>query len=79
VAKDRQQRHIGRDLTIAAIDLARINGASTVYLLTTTAEQFFPKFGFERIPRADVPALVQTSVEFTSACPESAAVMRRQL
>ena len=79
VAKDRQQHHIGRDLTIAALDLARISGASTVYLLTTTAEQFFPKFGFERITREDVPAAVQTSVEFASACPASATVMRRQL
>jgi amino-acid N-acetyltransferase len=79
VAKDRQRHHIGRDLTVAALDLARISGASTVYLLTTTAEQFFPKFGFERIAREEVPASVQTSVEFTSACPASAAVMRRRL
>jgi len=47
--------------------------------LTTTAEGFFPKFGFERIPRADVPARVQESVEFVSACPASAVVMRNTL
>jgi amino-acid N-acetyltransferase len=79
VAKDRQQHHIGRDLTIAALDLARISGASTVYLLTTTAEQFFPKFGFQCVGREEVPASVQASVEFTSACPASATVMRKQL
>src|SRR6476661_791076 len=75
VAKDRQQHRIGRDLTIAALDLARISGASTVYLLTTTAEQFFPKFGFQCVGREEVPASVQASVEFTSACPASATVM----
>jgi hypothetical protein len=48
-------------------------------LLTTTAERFFPKFGFESIARTDVPATVQASIEFTSACPTSAAVMRKQL
>ena len=79
VAKDRQQHHIGRDLIIAALDLARISGASAVYLLTTTAEQFFPRFGFQRIAREDVPASLQTSVEFTSACPASAIVMRKHL
>src|SRR5262245_9476936 len=72
VTKDRRHYHIGRDLTVAALDLARTSGASTVYLLTTTAVQYFPKFGFQRIAREDVPALVQTSVEFTGACPATA-------
>lgn len=53
--------------------------APAVYLLTTTADRYFPRFGFERIARADVPASVQTSIEFTSACPTSATVMRKQL
>ena len=50
-----------------------------VYLLTTTAEQFFPKWGFVQIPRDDVPAGVQQSVEFQSACPSTAIVMRATL
>jgi amino-acid N-acetyltransferase len=70
---------LGRKLTNRAIELARERGVARVYLLTTTAEQYFPRFGFERITRADVPAMVQTSVEFQSACPASAAVMRKQL
>ena len=52
---------------------------SALYLLTTTAAGFFPKFGFERIDRCDVPRSVQMSVEFTSACPSSATVMRKYL
>ena len=43
---------LGHDLTRAAIDLARTMGAPAIYLLTTTAEGYFPKFGFERIRRA---------------------------
>jgi amino-acid N-acetyltransferase len=50
-----------------------------VYLLTTTAESYFPRFGFERIERDRVPAGVRTSVEFTSACPASATVMKKDL
>ena len=44
--------------------------APVLDLLTTTAERFFPGFGFERVERVDVPASVQASVEFRSACPE---------
>lgn len=76
----REQGHgLGHRLTDAAIGLARTEGVRNVYLLTTTAETFFPKFGFERVARADVPAGVQTSIEFTSACPSSATVMRKTL
>src|SRR5262245_26239622 len=69
VVGNSQGQHIGRDLTLAALQLARERGASAVYLLTTTAYNYFPRFGFERIGRTDVPSAVQSSVEFTSACP----------
>jgi amino-acid N-acetyltransferase len=74
-----QGRQLGHRLTEAALQLAYARGAGTVFLLTTTAERFFPKFGFEPITRAEVPASVQASVEFRSACPASAIVMRRRL
>ncbi len=74
-----QGRHLGHELTEAALRLAQVNGINTVYLLTTTAEKFFPKLGFEPITRDQVPATVQASVEFRSACPTSAVVMRKRL
>jgi amino-acid N-acetyltransferase len=46
---------IGTRLTTAALDLANVLGKPAVYLLTTTAEAFFPRFGFVQIPRSDVP------------------------
>ena len=70
---------MGTALVQYAENHARTQGVRTMYLLTTTAERFFPKFGFERITRADVPPGVQTSIEFTSACPSSATVMRKSL
>ena len=79
VAPAHQGTGLGRRLTSAALDLAASLGIRDVFLLTTTAESYFPRFGFERIARADVPAAVRSSVEFTSACPESAAVMRKRL
>ena len=70
---------LGQQLVRAALDLARRRGANAVYLLTETAADFFPRFGFQAIPRAEVPPAVQTSVEFTSACPASALAMRVRL
>jgi PAS domain-containing protein len=63
----------------AGLDLARSLGARAVYLLTTTAGDFFPRFGFTRVERADVPDDVKKSIEFRSACPSSALVMRAAL
>jgi amino-acid N-acetyltransferase len=79
VAPEAQRQGLGHELTHAAIQMADAVKAPAIYLLTTTAERFFPKFGFERIARTDVPASVQTSIEFTSACPSSATVMRKPL
>jgi amino-acid N-acetyltransferase len=81
VAVDQKQqgRQLGHALTEAALHLARIHGVDTVFLLTTTAERFFPRFGFEPIAREAVPASVRRSIEFQSACPASATVMRKQL
>jgi len=69
---------LGRALVTRVIADAESRGARALYLLTTTAEQYFPSFGFRQTTRATVPAEVQSSVEFTSACPASAVVMVRE-
>ena len=79
VVDDRLKGHgIGSRLTNAALELAAVLDVLTIYLLTTTAETFFPRFGFVRIARSEVPASVQMSVEFRSACPSTAVVMRKR-
>jgi amino-acid N-acetyltransferase len=70
---------LGVRLTEAALARARARRLPAVYLLTTTADAFFPRFGFARITRDDVPESVKESVEFRSACPASAIVMRKVL
>ena len=79
VARDAQGQGVGHTLTEAAVNLARELHSAAVYLLTTTAEKYFPKVGFERIERDAVPDSVKTSIEFTSACPATAVVMRKLL
>jgi len=74
-----QGKQLGHQLTDAALQLAAAHGANTAFLLTTTAERFFPTCGFEQIDREQVPPSVRESVEFQSVCPSSAIVMRKQL
>jgi amino-acid N-acetyltransferase len=67
---------LGSALTRHAIDEARARGVRTVYLLTTTAEGFFPRFAFERTAREEIPEAMQASRELRGACPSTAVAMR---
>jgi amino-acid N-acetyltransferase len=70
---------LGQRLTEAAITLAQSLGTPALYLLTTTAQSYFLKFGFVQITREQVPMSVRQSIEFRSACPASAIVMKKML
>jgi amino-acid N-acetyltransferase len=67
---------VGRVLVERALDVARERGIEDVYLLTTSAEHYFPRFGFSCVSRDSVAKEISGSVEFQSACPASAKVMR---
>lgn len=70
---------VGRELCEAVEQRAREEGVQSLYLLTTTAESFFSKRGFERCLRDEVPEAVRNCAEFQSLCPQSAAVMLKRL
>jgi amino-acid N-acetyltransferase len=67
---------IGERLTKNRLEWARARGLRDVYLLTTTAADYFPRYGFERVARESAPAAVRQSREFAEACPASAVTMR---
>jgi arsenate reductase (glutaredoxin) len=52
-------------------------GAKDLFLLTTTAADFFEKRGFRPVDRNEAPAAIASTAEFTSLCPASAVLMRR--
>ena len=70
---------LGRRLVERAVAEAESRGFKALYLLTTTAERYFPSFGFVTTARDNVPSSVKDSVEFRSACPASATVMSLSL
>lgn len=79
VAESARGTGLGGRLTQRALEAAALSGARSVYLLTTTAERYFPRHGFQPTDRASVPAGVRESVEFTTACPSTATVMVLEL
>ena len=70
---------IGRALVTRVIADAESRGIHALYLLTTSAERYFPGFGFREITRNEVPEDVRATAEFQSACPASATVMTRPI
>ncbi len=81
VAVDASRRGTGLGRTMAeeAVRRARDEGLSELYLLTTTAEGWFPRLGFARVERASLPAALGASEELRGACPASAVAMRLAL
>ena len=77
VALEWRSTGIGRTLVDRVLEEGRGAGVREVYLLTTTAEHYFPRLGFACVDREIVPAALRASAEFSGACPASAVVMRR--
>jgi amino-acid N-acetyltransferase len=79
VTPDLRGTGLGRRLVAATEEMASANGIGELFLLTETAEGWFPSLGYVAATRAAVPAGLDVSAEFTGACPESAAVFRKRL
>jgi len=77
VSPEWRSHGVGRALVTRVISDAEARGIRALYLLTTTAERYFPSFGFRPITRDVVPDDIRATQEFRSACPASATVMRR--
>ncbi len=59
---------------------AKNQGIKELYLLTTTAKDFFEKkLNYKVIERTDAPTEIQSSQQFASVCPSSAVVMKKVL
>jgi amino-acid N-acetyltransferase len=76
VVADRRGAGVGRALTVEA--LAHVDRAGgPVALLTETAEQYFPRFGFVPVSRDRLPAALAGSAELRGACSDSAQALLR--
>ena len=79
VRPDWRGKGLARELVDRLLAKAQAAGIQDIYLLTTTAEDYFPRLGFACVSRSVVPDGVQGSIEFREACPASAVVMHRRV
>lgn len=76
VRADQRGKGIGEALTRNRIEWAKARGITRIFLLTTTASEYFPRLGFEKVERESLPEEIRKSAQFTSLCPSSATAMR---
>ena len=79
VAERQRGQGLGKRLIETLVANAKERRIRRLYLLTTTAQGYFPRFGFKELSRAAAPAQLQASAEFNGACPASAVLMQREL
>lgn len=70
---------IGGHLTEKIEQYARQRGAEEMYLLTTTASDYFDRHGYEIVRRDQLPEAIQQTEEAGQLCPSSATCMRKAL
>lgn len=76
VAASHRNEGLGRNLIEDRLRAARAQQLSQIYLLTSTAAEYFARLGFERVPRYAAPDALAHHSEFTTICAASAACMR---
>lgn len=74
-----RNRGIGARLTEKIEHYGRRNGVNELYLLTTTASDYFDRQRYETIDRDDLPSAIRETEEATQLCPASATCMRKDL
>ena len=65
----------GKELVSHAEGYAQSLGVKAVYLLTTTAADFFQQLGYKAVDRETAPEAIQQTQQFSVLCPATSAFM----
>ncbi|WP_408355138.1 GNAT family N-acetyltransferase [Paraburkholderia sp. RL18-103-BIB-C] len=76
VASNAREKGLGRQLLAYAENIARADDISELWLLTTTAAEFFQRAGYIVADRSTAPAEIRASTQFAMLCPESGICLR---
>lgn len=79
VRPERRGAGLGAAILGAIEQAATDEGVAALYLLTTTAEPFFRRHGYEATERAAAPDAIAGSAEFRMLCPASAALLFKRI
>lgn len=72
-------RGFGKAMTEALEFEARLHGCRSLWLITTTAADFYQRLGYARCDRGAVPPAIAATSEFAELCPASADVLMKRL
>jgi amino-acid N-acetyltransferase len=70
---------MGSALVRHAEHYAMLRDVSAIHLLTTMAEAFFERLGYQRVARTQAPPSIKSTHEFASLCPASSSFMFKRL
>ena len=79
VAPEARGAGVGRALHDAAVGQARERGGVALYALTITIRDLAIRWGFEEVPRDEVPASIRAGAQFRSLCPATATCLRLRI
>lgn len=79
IAESERGQGLGVLLLKHAEAAAQILGIQELYLLTTTAVDFFQRLGYEAVDRSTAPPSIAQSKQFAGICPASATFMVKRL
>lgn len=79
VKDEYRNQKVGEKLVNFLFDYCKGEQIRELYLLTTTAEKYFERIGFQKIDRNNVPEIIMQTREFKDICPVSAVVMHKKL
>jgi len=79
VCEQKRNSGIGQMLVAFIENYVQKQGVQSIYLLTTTAEAFFLKKGYESVDRNEVPDFIKNTKEFSIICSASSTLMKKEL
>ncbi|MFE4107904.1 arsenic resistance N-acetyltransferase ArsN2 [Almyronema epifaneia] len=79
ISQPHRRQNLGKRLVEKIEAYAQQQGVKTLYLLTTTAADYFRQLGYHNCDRQQVPPAIAETTEFRHFCPDSAACLVKAL
>lgn len=79
VSPAHRRRGLAHQLVTFAERTAAARGVAGLFLLTTTAAEFFTGLGYLASDRSTAPPAIQTTAQFAGICPSSSAFLYKSL
>lgn len=79
VSEEKRRTGIGAELVRFVEDYVAEQGVQNIFLLTTTASQFFSIRGYQIVYRSNVPDFIKNTKEYSFICASSSILMKKDL